>query len=120
MTGSNTINATAVYGTQGIAASTNTPGARYGGVTVTDANGNLWLFGGGYGSATTNINALYNDLWKYNIASGEWAWVSGSNSAGGSLQKKSKSSKVPRSELDRHWIFELTQTAPTNNEPVKN
>jgi N-acetylneuraminic acid mutarotase len=83
MTGSNTINATAVYGTQGTAASTNTPSARYGGVAVTDANGNLWLFGGGYGAATTNITALYNDLWKYNIVSGEWTWVSGSNSAGG-------------------------------------
>jgi N-acetylneuraminic acid mutarotase len=83
MTGSNTINAAAVYGTQGTAASTNTPGARYGGVTVADANGNLWLFGGGYGSATTSITALYNDLWKYNIAGGEWTWVSGSNSTNG-------------------------------------
>ena len=83
MTGSNTINADAVYGTQGAGASTNTPGARYGGATVADANGNLWLFGGGYGTATTSINSYYNDLWKYNIASGEWTWVSGSNSTGG-------------------------------------
>ena len=83
MKGGSTINQPAVYGTQRTAAPANTPGARYGGVAVADTKGNLWLFGGGFGTNTTNINTYYNDLWEYNIASGEWTWVSGSNSTAG-------------------------------------
>jgi hypothetical protein len=44
--GSNAPGASGVYGTQGVAAATNVPRARDGGVTWTDSNGNLWLFGG--------------------------------------------------------------------------
>jgi N-acetylneuraminic acid mutarotase len=111
MTGSNTINAVAVFGTQGIASSTNTPGARYGGAALADANGNLWLFGGGYGSSTTNIDAYYNDLWKYNITSGEWTWVSGSNNTGGNqggvygTRGTAASTNVPGSRFETiGWI----------------
>ena len=35
-----------IYGTRGVAAATNMPGARYGSVTWRDGSGNLWLFGG--------------------------------------------------------------------------
>ena len=50
---------------------------------VSSPTGNLWLFGGygnwtGAGAATDYLN----DLWEYNPASGQWAWVSGSNSYG--------------------------------------
>jgi N-acetylneuraminic acid mutarotase len=39
-----------VYGASGVFAAANTPGGRYGGVSWTDSNGKLWLFGGtGYG-----------------------------------------------------------------------
>ena len=64
-----------VYGTKGIEDSANTPGARYEGnaAWIDDAN-NLWLFGG-----WDQINRAYNDLWKYNITSGMWAWMSGGN-----------------------------------------
>ena len=34
------------YGTKGVAAPGNVPGAREGSVSWTDASGNLWLFGG--------------------------------------------------------------------------
>jgi len=68
----------AVYGTQGVAAATNTPGGRFGAATWTDANGNLWLFGGG-GPASQDVNGLYNDLWEYNTATNQWAWVNGNN-----------------------------------------
>ena len=44
--GSNTVNATGVYGTQGLPAKTNVPGGRFGPATWTDANGNLWKLGG--------------------------------------------------------------------------
>jgi hypothetical protein len=44
--GPKTTHATGVYGTQGMAAATNIPGARAYEASWTDANGNLWLFGG--------------------------------------------------------------------------
>ncbi|MCG6535260.1 MAG: hypothetical protein L7F78_11335, partial [Syntrophales bacterium LBB04] len=64
VSGSNTINQAGVYGTEGIAASSNIPGARIGAVSWIDSNGALWLFGGnGYDSS--NIWHLLSDLWKY-------------------------------------------------------
>ena len=54
MSGNNTVNALGVYGTQGVASVTNTPGSRSYAVTWIDATGNFWLFGGrGYNSAGT-------------------------------------------------------------------
>ncbi len=81
--GSSTTGASGVYGIQGAAASANIPGARDGGVTWTDANDDLWLFGGfaGYVHNTTAGDFL-NDLWEYSPSSGEWIWISGSNSIG--------------------------------------
>ena len=46
MGGSNVIAQPGVYGTQGVAAPTNFPGARWLAVGWTDAVGQLWLFGG--------------------------------------------------------------------------
>jgi len=64
------------YRTKGIENGANTPGARSYSTSWYDGQGNLWLFGGsGYSSAT--MGSL-NDLWRYNIASGNWAWMSGS------------------------------------------
>jgi len=64
MGGSNTSNQSGVYGTQGIAASTNIPGGRASAVSWSDASGNLWLFGGsGYDS--TGTEGTLNDLWEY-------------------------------------------------------
>jgi hypothetical protein len=78
--GSSAVNDSGVYGTQGVAAVTNVPGARYGATRWMDASGNLWLFGGtGYGS--TGSSGPLNDLWKYS-PSGEWTWVSGSSIGG--------------------------------------
>jgi len=78
--GSNSPGASGVYGTLGVAAATNVPRARDGGVTWTDSSGNLWLFGGfaGYVQNLTDGDFL-NDLWKYSPSSGEWTWVGGSN-----------------------------------------
>lgn len=74
VSGSSSVNDSGVYGTQGIPAVGNIPGARSGSVSWTDASGNLWLFGG-----NNSVPDYYNDLWKYNIQSGLWTWVSGSN-----------------------------------------
>jgi N-acetylneuraminic acid mutarotase len=77
MGGSDTADQTGVYGAQGVASSTNTPGARSNPVSWTDAQGNLWLFGGNDG---LGVDSDMNDLWEYR--NGQWVWVSGSNQAG--------------------------------------
>jgi hypothetical protein len=65
------------YGTQGVASATNLPPGRAEAAGWGDKTGNLWVFGGIPISSITN-NVL-NDLWKYNIASKQWTWVTGSN-----------------------------------------
>jgi len=77
--GSNTVNATGVYGTQGVAASANVPPARGSAVSWTDASGNFWLFGGEVFDVATQLYHRVNDLWKYSPKSGQWTWVAGSN-----------------------------------------
>lgn len=66
------------WGTQGTSSSQNTPGARQGCLTWVDDQGDLWLFGGYGFNSGGNLNQLA-DLWKYNIASNTWTWVSGNN-----------------------------------------
>jgi N-acetylneuraminic acid mutarotase len=78
ISGGNTINLGGNYGTKSIPSATNNPGGRYAGVTWNDNNGNLWVFGG-YGHGSTVSAGYLNDLWKYNIATNEWTWISGSN-----------------------------------------
>jgi hypothetical protein len=64
-----------VYGTQGVPAADNTPGARYGSATWTDASGNFWLWGGNGVSETPG--GLLNDLWKYDVVTNMWTWMKG-------------------------------------------
>ena len=79
ISGASTTNGSGVYGTQGVAASSNVPGARALATAWSDSAGNLWLFAGtGYDAA--GANGALNDLWKFNIAQGQWTWVSGANS----------------------------------------
>lgn len=48
----------------------NRPGARKGSATWLDKTSNqLWLFGG----------AGFDDLWRYNIATGNWSWMKGNS-----------------------------------------
>jgi N-acetylneuraminic acid mutarotase len=77
VSGGNADNANGVYGTQGTAAVTNLPGARYSATSWIDAAGTLWLFGGyGYDSTGAVVGYL-NDLWQYSPSTGLWTWVSG-------------------------------------------
>jgi N-acetylneuraminic acid mutarotase len=76
------VNAPGVYGTQGTAAASNTPGARRQGIAWTDASGNFWLFGG-YGTDVTIGNVgMLNDLWEYSPTAGQWVWQGGSDTLG--------------------------------------
>ena len=74
--GSNLIDQSGNYGTQGVPAAGNVPGARYGAVSWIDSLGNPWLFGG-IGFDSTGAYGYLNDLWKFDGAN--WIWVSGSN-----------------------------------------
>ncbi|NHI94347.1 MAG: galactose oxidase [Candidatus Lokiarchaeota archaeon] len=66
------------YGTKGVADADNVPGARFASASWTDADGNLWLFGGvGFDNAS-NIGSL-NDLWMFNVTTSTWTWVSGND-----------------------------------------
>lgn len=78
MNGDKTISNTGIYGTKGVASSSNKPGARYLAASWVDDSGNLWLFGGNGYASTTTFGSL-NDLWKYNIATNMWTWMSGDN-----------------------------------------
>jgi N-acetylneuraminic acid mutarotase len=72
MSGDNTSNPAGVYGTKGTAAATNRPSARIyhsGWKTA----GYFWVFGGYHSSG------YRNDLWKYNLTTNQWTWMSGDN-----------------------------------------
>ena len=88
MTGSSTIpgyngGQPGIYGAMLTPAKNNTPGGRTGAFGWTDQQGNLWLFGGGGVDAAGKAGEL-NDLWEYNVASGEWAWMGGCSTVGSS------------------------------------
>jgi Galactose oxidase, central domain len=75
--GSNVVHQKGTYGTEGIAAPDNIPGARSGPVSWTGAAGDFWLFGGSGPAPTGVIVDDLNDLWRY--SAGEWTWMGGSN-----------------------------------------
>ena len=79
ISGDSIVNSNGNYGNQGIEAATNKPGSRQLALNWTDHVGNFWLFGGdGYDSQHNYFGPL-NDLWKYNINTDKWVWVSGDN-----------------------------------------
>ena len=74
VSGDDTVNLPGIYGDVDL--SKNKPGARHSVASWIDGSGNLWLFGGeGYDEATTF--GYINDLWKYNVGTKQWTWVSG-------------------------------------------
>lgn len=77
MGGDSVVNQFGVYGTMGVEAAGNKPGARTYAASWTDNAGNFWLFGG-TGNAASLFGDL-NDLWKYNVATGNWVWMKGTN-----------------------------------------
>jgi hypothetical protein len=68
------------YGTFQVPAATNTPGIRREtSATWTDANGNLWLFGGQGIDSTISGWVHFNDMWKFDVSINQWVWMNGSN-----------------------------------------
>lgn len=69
----NTVNSI-VQGIKGVASASNFPGRREKSQTWIDNSGNLWLFSGIVTNATIQPDS---DLWKYDITTNMWTWVSG-------------------------------------------
>ena len=91
------------YGTQGVGAAGNYPGAREYASAWVDSSGNFWLFGGG-GWDSAGQEGVLNDLWKYNPTTNVWTWVSGSSSINTATvygtQGVPASTNMPGSRLD--------------------
>jgi N-acetylneuraminic acid mutarotase len=104
MGGSNRVDSVGVPGTLGTPAAGNVPGSRFGAVGWTDARGNLWLFGGNFGSVGSD---LFNDLWEFNPSTNEWAWMSGSNST----------TSCTKAECGQPGVYGKLGTAATGNGP---
>ena len=81
MSGRKYDSASGVYGSQGLADPSNTPGARCFSASWRDGNGDLWLFGGG-DISLMSTSARFNDLWKYDLSTGQWTWMKGSDRTG--------------------------------------
>jgi gliding motility-associated-like protein len=62
---------TSKYNVKGVASVCGTPSGREGALTWTDAQGDMWLYGG------KDTTGLHSDMWKYNIALNMWMWVGG-------------------------------------------
>jgi N-acetylneuraminic acid mutarotase len=75
-----------VYGPSGTFAAKNIPGGRYGATFGSDSKGNHWLFGGSGFDVNGRVGYL-NDLWEFNAATKEWAWMSGSSKVGKSCNQ---------------------------------
>ncbi len=74
MDGPSSCNQVGVYGALYQSSDTSLPPPRHEANTGwTDAQNNLWLFGG------YAFGGDYNDLWRYNITSAQWTWMGGSN-----------------------------------------
>ena len=76
--GSDQPNSTGSYGVEGVAAATNDPPSRISMSGTIDSSGNLWMFGGYTEDVPINQEQPINDLWKFNVTTGEWTWEAGS------------------------------------------
>ena len=79
MGGSDTIDASGVYGTLKQAADGNIPGARSAASAVV-VNGALWLIAG-LGQDSAGTFGVLNDAWNFNRSTGQWTWFAGSKVA---------------------------------------
>ncbi|MFK7952949.1 MAG: kelch repeat-containing protein, partial [Ekhidna sp.] len=80
VSGEESVNGLAVYGSKGVSSSSNIPGPRSNHTIWSDDQGDVWIFGG-YGLDSEETIGHLNDLWKFDTQSLEWTWISGSNQA---------------------------------------
>ena len=98
------------------------PGGRAQPAYARDAQGNLWLFGG------TDSAGNHNDLWKFDIATRQWSWMSGTQTpeASGSYGTKgvADSTNVPGARdaaaawfdaSGNFWLFGGIENSPSGD-----
>lgn len=76
MKGTSLFNEVGTYGTKGVPDAANTPGGRCESATWIDDYNNLWFFGG---LALMAGHVYFQDIWKFDISSNNWTWMTGSN-----------------------------------------
>jgi PKD repeat protein len=65
------------HGVQGTGSPSNSPGIRSEtSAAFTDGSSNLWFFGG------QSFLGSYNDVWKYEMSTGNWVWMQGDTTGG--------------------------------------
>lgn len=74
MKGSTNTLAPPVFGSQGVASPSNTPGSRGTYASWVDCAGDFWMFGG-----TDFGSNAYADLWKFDPVTVEWTWMDGTS-----------------------------------------
>jgi len=74
--GDSTYNNKGNYGVKGVGSSVNKPRIKQDGVYWKDKSNNIWMFGGSL-SNSNGYDTLYNDLWKFDILTKQWTWISG-------------------------------------------
>ncbi len=106
MGGSNVANIAPVHGTIGVASPTNNPGAREECKSAwVDDNNNLWMFGGQDG-ATANVSSnVRNDMWKYNISTGEWTWMKGASTMNSNGSYGTKGVEAPTNNPPARFTY---------------
>lgn len=75
--GSNSTDQAGVYGTKGVFAPENTPGARDF-FSMAKVNGKIYLYGG-HALDANGIEKILGDMWVFDPVSEQWAWISGSS-----------------------------------------
>ncbi|WP_162601344.1 kelch repeat-containing protein [Occallatibacter savannae] len=107
-----------IYGTLLNPSISNSPGSRERSSSWTDAQGNLWLFGG-YAADITNIIAPLNDVWNYQMgtASPSVANPPTFNPVAGTYTA-SQSVTFASSTNNAAFYFTLDGTTPTTNSYV--
>ncbi|MBO6587068.1 MAG: T9SS type A sorting domain-containing protein [Gracilimonas sp.] len=108
VSGADTVDQVGIYGTKGVASNSNVPGARKGAISWTGPNGNLWLMGG-YGYDVNGDLGQLNDMWHYDLSSGQWIWVSGEKTRNQSgvygIKGSASAATVPGSRNDAiSWV----------------
>jgi len=72
MNGSNQLDFAGNFAVRGSPSPLSKPPSIYEGVEWTDNDGNFWIYGG------ESSTAFLNDMWKYDVNTNMWTWVSGS------------------------------------------
>jgi len=81
MHGTSTAYSNGITGPQNTFGPTYTPDSKYEPAEWVDNNGHYWLWGGKTGNMSVGINVGVTDMWQYDPAINQWAWMGGSNSS---------------------------------------